>query len=82
MQFPVTRMRRLRKTKQLRNILSETRLNPEDFIYPMYVKEGLEDGHKEHIDTMPGQYRYSINDLVSEAKRLEDMGLKSVIIFG
>ena len=31
---------------------------------------------------MPGQYRYSINDLVSEAKRLEDMGLKSVIIFG
>ena len=82
MQFPVTRMRRLRKTKQLRNILSETRLNPEDFIYPMYVKEGLEDGEKEHIDTMPGQYRYSVNDLVSEAKRLENMGLRSVIIFG
>lgn len=82
MQFPITRMRRLRKTSQIRNILSETRLNPEDFIYPMFIKEALKDGQREHIDTMPGQYRYSINDAIDEAKNLEEMGLSSLILFG
>ncbi len=82
MQFPITRMRRLRKTPQIRNILSETKLNPEDFIYPMFIKEALKDGQKEHIDTMPGQYRYSLNDAVGEAKKLENMGLSSVLLFG
>ena len=82
MEFPVTRMRRLRKSPQIRNIMSETKLNPEDFIYPMYVKEGLSDGCAEHINTMPGQYRYSVNDLVERAGELEDMGLSSVMIFG
>ncbi|MBI5680652.1 MAG: porphobilinogen synthase [Methanobacterium sp.] len=82
MQFPITRMRRLRKTPQIRKILSETKLNPEDFIYPMFVKETLKDGQKEHIDTMPGQYRYSLNDAVFEAKKLEKRGLVSVLLFG
>ena len=82
MEFPVTRMRRLRKNHNIRTILTETKLNPEDFVYPMFVKEGLEDGQKEHIDTMPGQYRYSINDTVEEAIRLEEIGLSSVLLFG
>lgn len=82
MEFPVTRMRRLRKNHNIRTILTETKLNPEDFVYPMFVKEGLEDGQKEHIDTMPGQYRYSINDTVEEASRLEEIGLSSVLLFG
>ena len=82
MEFPVTRMRRLRKSQNIRTILTETKLNPEDFIYPMFIKEGLEDGQKEHIDTMPGQYRYSLNDAVEEASRLEEIGLSSVLLFG
>jgi porphobilinogen synthase len=82
MQFPITRMRRLRKSPQIRKILSEMKINPEDFIYPMFIKETLEDGHKEHIDTMPGQYRFSLNDVVDEAKKLEEMGLSSVLLFG
>ncbi len=82
MQFPITRMRRLRKTPQIRNILNETKLHPEDFIYPMFVKETLKDGQNEHIDTMPGQYRYSLNDTVREAKKLESIGLSSVLLFG
>ncbi len=82
MQFPITRMRRLRKTPQIRNILSETKLNPEDFIYPMYFKEDLKDNEKEHIDTMPGQYRYSLDAGIEEAKKLEELGLSSVLIFG
>ena len=82
MEFPVTRMRRLRKNHNIRTILTETKLNPEDFVYPMFVKEGLEDGQKEHIDTMPGQYRYSINDTVEEASKLEEIGLSSILLFG
>ena len=82
MEFPVTRMRRLRKNQNIRTILTETKLNPEDFIYPLFIKEGLDDGQKEHIDTMPGQYRYSVNDAVKEASRLEEMGLSSVLLFG
>ncbi len=82
MEFPVTRMRRLRKNQNIRTILTENKLNPEDFIYPLFIKEGLEDGQKEHIDTMPGQYRYSLNDAVKEASRLEEIGLSSVLLFG
>ncbi len=82
MEFPVTRMRRLRKNQNIRTILTETKLNPEDFIYPLFIKEGVQDGQKEHIDTMPGQYRHSLNDAVDEASRLEEIGLSSVLLFG
>lgn len=75
-------MRRLRKTPQIRKILRETTLQAEDFIYPLFVKEELEEGAGEPIDTMPGQYRYSLEDAVDEAKRLEKMGLQSVLLFG
>jgi porphobilinogen synthase len=75
-------MRRLRKTPQIRKILRETTLQAEDFIYPLFVKEELEEGAGEPIDTMPGQYRYSLEDSVDEAKRLEKMGLQSVLLFG
>jgi porphobilinogen synthase len=75
-------MRRLRKTPQIRKILRETTLNAEDLIYPLFIKEELEEGAGEPIDTMPGQYRYSLEDAVDEAKRLEKMGLQSVLLFG
>lgn len=75
-------MRRLRKDMKIRKVLQETQLNPEDLIYPLYVKEELNDDEKEHIDTMPGQYRYSLNGAVSQARKLEDMGLTTVLIFG
>lgn len=82
MKFPTTRMRRLRKDPQIRKILSETKINPEDLIYPLYIKEELKNGQKEHIDTMPGQYRYSLDGAVKEARRLEELGLWSVMLFG
>ncbi len=82
MKFPITRMRRLRKNSRIRNILSETKVNSEDLIYPMFIKEGLKDGQKEVIKTMPDQYRYSLSDAVDEAKRLEERGLSSVLLFG
>jgi len=81
-QFPTRRMRRLRKSPQIRKILRETTLQAEDFIYPLFIKEELEEGAGEPIETMPGQYRYSLEDAVDEAKRLEKLGLQSVLLFG
>ena len=82
MNFPDTRMRRLRKSPEIRDIFRETKLNKEDLIYPIFIKEGLENGAKEAIPSMPGEYRYSIDDAVSYGKELEKKGLKSIIIFG
>jgi porphobilinogen synthase len=82
MDFPKTRMRRLRKNQNIRDIICETKLLKENLIYPIFVKDGLEDGKKESIQTMPGEYRYSINDAVKYAKFLENKGLKSIIVFG
>lgn len=82
MEFPTKRMRRLRKSPQIRDILRETRLHSSDLIYPIFVSEKLEGGEREAIDTMPGQYRYSVDDAVSEASRLEDEGLSAVLLFG
>lgn len=75
-------MRRLRKDLPIRKILRETKINPEDLIYPLYIKEELKEGQKEHIDTMPGQFRYSLNEALNEAKRLEELGLTTVLLFG
>ncbi|MDO5850740.1 MAG: porphobilinogen synthase [Methanobacteriaceae archaeon] len=82
MEFPVTRMRRYRKNSKIRDVVREMKLNKEDLIYPIFVKEDLVDGEKEEISTMPGEYRYSLNDCVEYAKELEAKGLKSIIVFG
>ena len=82
MDFPNTRMRRYRKNSKIRDIVRETKLNKEDFIYPIYVKEDLKDDEKEPISTMPGEYRYSLNGAVEYANSLEAKGLKSIIVFG
>ncbi|WP_295722379.1 porphobilinogen synthase [uncultured Methanobrevibacter sp.] len=82
MDYPVVRMRRLRKNSNMRDMVRENKLNKEDLIYPIYFKEGLEKGEKEEISTMPGQFRYSIEDGVEYAKELEAKGLKSIILFG
>lgn len=82
MEFPITRMRRLRKSPQIRNILRETTLIKENFIYPMFVKEDLKNGQIESIKTMPGENRFSLSSAVEEAKILEKKGLSSILLFG
>ena len=82
MDFPNTRMRRYRKNSKIRDIVRETKLNKEDLIYPIFVKEDLKDDEKEEISTMPGEFRFSINGAVEYAKTLEAKGLRSIIIFG
>lgn len=82
MEFPITRMRRLRKNPKIRKIIRETKLNKEDFIYPMFVHEDLKKDETEEIKTMPGEKRYSIEGIVNYAKELENSGLSSILLFG
>ncbi len=80
--FPNIRMRRMRSDERIRAMFRETSVGIEDLIYPIYIKESAKDGEPEEISTMPGQYRYSINDAVEFAGLLEDSGLTSTILFG
>ena len=82
MQFPTTRMRRLRKNSKIRDIVRETKLQKEDLIYPIYFKHDLEGDEKEEISSLPGEFRYSLKSGVEFAKQLEKKGLKSIIVFG
>ena len=82
MVFPVTRMRRYRKNSKIRDIVRETKLDKGDLIYPIFFKEELKDNEKESIESMPGEYRYSLNAGIEFAKQLEEKGLKSIIVFG
>lgn len=82
MVFPVTRMRRYRKNSKIRDIVRETKLDKEDLIYPIFFKEELQGDEKEPIESLPGEYRYSLNAGIEFAKQLEEKGLKSIIVFG
>ncbi len=78
--YPITRLRRLRQTAELRDMIRETHLHIEDFVYPMFVCPGK--NIKEEIVSMPGQYRYSVDNLVEVCSQLYNKGLKSVMLFG
>jgi porphobilinogen synthase len=80
MSFPQTRLRRLRSTHVLRGLVRETRLAPADFVYPMFVAEGLD--RREPILTMPGIERLSIADAVAEAGEALELGIPAVLLFG
>jgi porphobilinogen synthase len=78
--FPVKRMRRLRRTKTLRDMVAETALSKNDLIYPVFVDENLKE--KRPIPTMPGQYRLASSDVRGEAKELVELGIPAMILFG
>ena len=78
--FPTTRMRRLRGTSAVRDMVRENRLSLDDLIMPLFVVEGLSE--REEISSMPGQFRFPVDGLVEECRRLVDIGLRAVILFG
>jgi porphobilinogen synthase len=80
MSFPATRMRRLRRTKALRDLVRETELAPRHLIQPLFVVAG--EGVREPVDSMPGIDRFSINEVVAEASELQAVGIGAVILFG
>ena len=80
MSFPTTRMRRLRRTDTLRSMVRETHLAREDLILPLFAVEGS--GIREAVASMPGVHRFSVDRIVDEAKRVADLGVPAVILFG
>lgn len=76
----VIRPRRLRKNESIRNMVAETAVNPDALVYPMFVVEG--EGVKEEIPSMPGQYRFSIDEILKELDGCVALGLKSILLFG
>ncbi|HTO71563.1 MAG TPA: porphobilinogen synthase [Myxococcota bacterium] len=80
MPFPDQRPRRLRRTPALRELARETRLAPGDLVDALFVVEGS--GVREPIAAMPGVSRLSVDQLGDEAKRIADLGLAGVILFG
>ena len=80
MAFPSTRLRRLRRTEALRDLVRETDLSPAHLVQPLFVVAG--EGVREEIPSMPGIERFSISELVAEATEVQAAGVKAVILFG
>ncbi|MEE8178039.1 MAG: porphobilinogen synthase [Acidobacteriota bacterium] len=80
MSFPVTRPRRLRKSKLLRSFVQETRLSPSNFVYPLFVCPGS--GVKREIASMPGSFHFSVDRIGEECKEVAALGIPAVILFG
>ncbi len=80
MEFPATRLRRLRSTPALRSLVRETRLAPSQLIYPLFVCEG--DGVRRAIGSMPGVYNLSIDEAVKEVAECAALGIGGVLLFG
>ena len=78
-QYPETRMRRLRAAPWSRRLVAESRLGPQDLVYPMFVIDG--EGTSEDVASMPGVQRHSIDRLVDAAREAADLGIPMVAIF-
>ncbi len=74
------RFRRKRLNGVLRDLLTETALSVNDFIYPLFVRSG--EGIKNEVASMPGVYQMSIDEIIKECAVLKDLGIKSIILFG
>jgi len=77
---PFRRMRRLRRSAAIRRLVRETALAPEDFIYPLFVADGI--GVRREIGSMPGQFQRSVDQLRPELAELAELGIGAVLLFG
>ena len=74
------RPRRLRKNEMIRSMVRENHLSVKDFIYPLFVEEG--ENVRKEIATMPGIFRYSLDQLDAELKEIVELGIPSIMLFG
>jgi len=80
MDFPATRLRRLRSTAAMRSLVRETHLQPSAFIYPLFICEG--EGVRREISSMPGVFNLSIDEAVKEAEACAALGIGGLLLFG
>ncbi|MDO8644312.1 MAG: porphobilinogen synthase, partial [bacterium] len=80
MPFPSERPRRLRSRENVRQMLRETRLSPDQLILPLFVRHGK--NLCKPVSSMPGVFQLSVDQLVKEAKEVFRLGIPAVILFG
>ena len=80
MNFPVTRMRRLRRTEAMRSLVRETHLHPNALIYPLFIVPG--EGVRKPISSMPGVFNLSIDEALKEAEECAALGIGGLLLFG
>ncbi|RLE19527.1 MAG: porphobilinogen synthase [Acidobacteria bacterium] len=80
MKFPELRARRLRRNGLIRDMVRETTLSPNDFIYPLFLIDG--ENVKNPIPSMAGTFQYSVDRIEEEVNELVELGIKSIILFG
>ncbi|MFX1479601.1 MAG: porphobilinogen synthase [Promethearchaeota archaeon] len=80
MAFPNLRLRRLRINSNLRELVKETHLNVNDLISPLFVKENID--KLEQIESMPGQFRLPLNNVIDEVEKVVSLGIPAIILFG
>jgi porphobilinogen synthase len=80
MAFPATRLRRLRTTRSIRELVRENDVGPANLIAPYFVVPGV--GQRQPIDSMPGIDRLSVDLMAEEARELQELGLAGVLLFG
>ncbi|WP_035347269.1 porphobilinogen synthase [Edaphobacter aggregans] len=80
MNFPVTRMRRLRRTEAMRSLVRETHLHPGALIYPLFICPG--EGVRKPIGSMPGVFNLSLDEAMKEAEACAALGIGGLLLFG
>ena len=77
--YPLTRLRRVRSNKSIRDLIAESKLSIDDLIQPIFVKESLND--KEEIKSLSGIFRHSEKSVIKEIEELMNLGIKAAAIF-
>jgi porphobilinogen synthase len=80
MEFPVTRLRRLRRTEAMRSLVREVHLRPGNLIYPLFICPG--EGVRREVSSMPGVYNLSIDEAAKEVEEAAKLGLAGLLLFG
>ena len=80
MTFPLHRLRRLRKNAAIRRLISETTLNVDDFVAPLFVREGIAEAQP--ITSLPGVFQHTRESLKREIDEITNLGIPGIILFG
>ena len=78
--YPITRLRRLRLNQNIRDLIKETEITINDFVYPMFIIPGK--SRSEEIESMPGIFRHSIDNALKEISEIVELGIKAILLFG
>jgi porphobilinogen synthase len=78
--FPITRLRRLRKGEPIRNLVAETAISIDSFVYPLFISEEI--AKPQEISAMPGIKQWTVQTVATEAERAYKLGIPAVLLFG